>query len=56
MPASTTTGTEETRSTMRLIPTQSTMPCPLPMGEPSGMTVAAPASSRRSAETRSGLV
>ena len=55
MPASTTTGTL-TRSAMRRTPSQSWTPCPEPIIDPSGMTVAAPASSSRNAVTRSVVV
>jgi hypothetical protein len=54
-PASTITGTF-TRSTIMRMFTGLRMPRPLPIGPPSGMTHAAPASSSRSDITRSSLV
>src|SRR5581483_4258160 len=55
MPESTTTGTRAC-STMMRIWSKFTMPCPEPMGEASGMTVAVPTSSSRLARTGSSLM
>ncbi len=55
IPASTTTGTE-TASTFRRMLAQSCIPWPEPIGDASGITVAAPASSSCRAMTTSGAV
>ena len=55
MPASTTTGTVHC-SMMISICARVSMPRLLPMGEPSGITVAVPTSSRRFASTGSALM
>ena len=54
-PASTMTGTPSLRLIVRM-PYGLSRPSPLPIGEASGITAAQPASSRRSAVTRSSLV
>ena len=55
MPASRTTGTEA-RSAMIAMLYGLRMPAPEPIGEPSGITAAQPASSRRRARIGSSLV
>ncbi len=55
MPASSTTGTVAD-STMSCRLAGLAIPCPLPIGEPSGMTAAQPTSSRRRARTGSSVV